>query len=266
MIIAELHGKIPSKLTDKEDLLTSNVFSFFKYSNREIFRDYLNLLGIEVTLNESHKAEFHFWPCYDDGTEPDLVVICGSYYLLFEAKLYADFSPKTSTIDAQIDREIKMGGLAAKNLDKTFVYIAITAEYSKNKEKYFWYENNEYRFIWTNWQLVASFVFSILNDNHLHREIEFISDLYSLLVKKRLRCFSGITKLKYDYSFQTFNPVFYDTKTSKFKGEFSGFVEVLSKHGQVSRFTSNYKKSFFNSLSKVSLSNTPTLFYGNKYG
>ena len=34
MYLAEIHGKLSAKLERKEDILTSNVFSFFKYSNR----------------------------------------------------------------------------------------------------------------------------------------------------------------------------------------------------------------------------------------
>ena len=141
MIIAELYGKIPSKLEDKEDILTSNVFSFFKYSDRNFLKEYLCQIGIEVSENDALEAEFLFWQRYDDGTEPDLIVICGKYYLLFEAKFKSDFSPKTSTIESQIDREIKMGKLAAKNENKEFVYVAITAEYYKDKKKYSKYEN-----------------------------------------------------------------------------------------------------------------------------
>jgi len=44
MYLAELHGKLSSKIQRMEDLLTSNVFSFFKYSTREIFlKEYLSL-------------------------------------------------------------------------------------------------------------------------------------------------------------------------------------------------------------------------------
>ena len=151
MILAELNGKIPSRLIDKEDILTSNVFSFFKYSDRKLLKDYLAELGILVTSSESENAEFIFWPSYEDGTEPDLIIICGEYYLLFEAKLYSDFSPKTATADSQIEREIKMGKMSAENLNKKFVYIALTAEYYKNRQKYLKYETDEFLFIWTNW-------------------------------------------------------------------------------------------------------------------
>lgn len=48
MYLAELYGKLPSRIERMEDILTSNVFSFFKYSTREIFlKGYLNKLGFK---------------------------------------------------------------------------------------------------------------------------------------------------------------------------------------------------------------------------
>lgn len=87
MYIAELKGKIPADVEKMEDILTSNVFSFFKYSRRNIYlKIFLSKLGIIVTDNELNEAEFIFWPTYDDGTEPDVVIIVSEYYLLFESK------------------------------------------------------------------------------------------------------------------------------------------------------------------------------------
>ena len=180
MIIAELKGKIPSKFDNKEDILTSNVFSFFKYSDRRLFKEYLSKLGIEVTLKESENAEFIFWPSYEDRTEPDLVVICGKYYLLFEAKLDSDFSPKTATSDFQIEREIKMGKMSAENLNKKFVYITITKEYYKDRNKYQKYENRDFLFVWTNWQFISRFIDQRLESGNIKQDREFANDLYLL--------------------------------------------------------------------------------------
>ncbi len=45
MYLAELHGKLSQRIERMENILTSNVFSFFKYSTREIFlKGYLNEL------------------------------------------------------------------------------------------------------------------------------------------------------------------------------------------------------------------------------
>lgn len=261
MIIAELNGKIPSKLKDKEDILTSNVFSFFKYSDRQLFKDYLAELGIEVTLNESENAEFIFWPSYDDGTEPDLIVVCGKYYLLFEAKLYSDFSPKTITTDSQIEREIRMGKMSAENINKEFVYIALTAEYYKNRKKYLKYETDEFLFIWTNWQFISSFIDKKLESGNLQQNREFANDLFSLLVKKRLRSFEGITNIKIQNEIELSDNIFYNVNTSKFKGEFSGFTMNLQGFEKILSYQKIYQKAFFTSLNKFEEFNNQTVFY-----
>ena len=63
-----------------EDILTSNVFSFFKYSTREIFlKGYLNKLGFDISGQEANAAELIFWPRFEENTEPDLVIITGDY-------------------------------------------------------------------------------------------------------------------------------------------------------------------------------------------
>lgn len=51
MIAAELRGKLSPSVERMEDVLTSNVFSFLKYTNRSIcFRTYLKEeLGLEVS-------------------------------------------------------------------------------------------------------------------------------------------------------------------------------------------------------------------------
>lgn len=264
MIIAELKGKIPSKLHNKEDLLTSNVFSFFKYSDRKIFKDYLSMLGIKVSLNESEKAEFIFWPSYEDGTEPDLIVICGKFYLLFEAKLYSDFSPQTSTTNSQIEREIEMGKNTAENIDKEFIYIAITAEYFKNKKKYQKYETAEYRFIWTNWQLIASFIDHTLENDILENNREFAQDLFFLLVKKRLRSFEGINNKRFHNKIKLVDNIFYNVATSKFKGLFSGFTSIFVGYDIVLPYEKVFHKTFFKTLNDFEISENKTIFYREK--
>jgi len=56
---AELHGKLPSAISRMEDILTSNVFSFFKHASRHIFlKGYLNSLGFKVSDQAAIEAEF----------------------------------------------------------------------------------------------------------------------------------------------------------------------------------------------------------------
>jgi len=261
MIIAELYGKIPSKLEDKEDILTSNVFSFFKYSDRNFLKEYLCQIGIEVSENDALEAEFLFWQRYDDGTEPDLIVICGKYYLLFEAKFKSDFSPKTSKIESQIDREIKMGKLAAKNENKEFVYVAITAEYYKDKKKYSKYENKDFEFIWTNWQTITNFLETTLASQSLFQYREYANDLFSLLVQKKLRSYVGIINLRVDGKIDFHNFVFYNRSTSKFKGEFSGFIENLGQFAQIGNYKKSFHNSYFKNLQTFKIHTYENIFY-----
>ncbi|MEN8251366.1 MAG: hypothetical protein ABFS32_20720 [Bacteroidota bacterium] len=261
MIIAELQGKIPSKLEDKEDILTSNVFSFFKYSNRLLLKEYLRELGLDVSFNDAKDAEFQFWINYDDGTEPDLVVLCGMFYILFEAKLYSDFAPKKGTVDSQIRREINMGKMAAKNNDKEFVYVAITAEYYKEESKYSKYESQEHKFIWTNWQHVAKFLEVKLAIGDTLKDDDFASDLYSLLVKKRLRSYSGLEELINPIYINCPEIVFYNLETSKFKGEYTGYIESLKGFPKIESYLKFYTRSFFENLPSKPTNHIQKIFY-----
>ena len=83
MYQAELRGKLSSRIERMEDVLTSNVFSFFKYSTLEIFlKGYLGELGFAASDQEASEAEFIFWPHFEENTVPDLVIFVGDYYLL----------------------------------------------------------------------------------------------------------------------------------------------------------------------------------------
>jgi len=65
MYQAELKGKLSSSTERMEDILTSNVFSFFKHSNRKIYlKELLNKLNIQTSGKELEEAEFesgHLW-------------------------------------------------------------------------------------------------------------------------------------------------------------------------------------------------------------
>jgi len=257
MYLAELRGKLSSRVERMEDVLTSNVFSFFKYSNRDIFlKNYLNKLGFNISNQEAEEAEFRFWPVFEDSTEPDLVIIVGKYYLLIEAKYFSGFGKKTETTDDQLIREIKGGQLEAKNYDKEFNLIAITADYYFKKYKFkAILPDFQSHFKWTNWQLVSSFLDNILssNPNVKGPERDFCLDLYNLLDKKHLRSFQSITyngSLLKDYS-----SIFFNAKTAKLRGDFIGFIESLSLTkglkpvGNTVFFSST--KRIFKSLSKL---------------
>jgi len=233
MYRAELHGKLSPKVEYSEDVLTSNVFSFFMYSNRKIFlKEYLEELGFRVSSNEAETAEFIFWPAYDDRTEPDVVLLVGDKYLLFEAKYLSDFGKETERLQFQPSREIDGGLLDAKNLGKAeFKFIAITADYcyQSYKFKYLDKDQLEKYVIWTNWQQVASCVRRVLEtDEKLSlSERLFANDLLTLLEKKKLRRYEGQRLFSFSGLIDIGGTVFLDSASVKFRGEFAGFTASL---------------------------------------
>ena len=232
MYLAEIHGKLPSGMVRMEDLLTSNIFSFFKYSDRNIFlKEYLKIIGIELSSREAEDAEFRFWPRFDDDTEPDLVVAAGPHYLLFEAKYLSGFGTETESRKAQLIREIEGGMMEARNEDRDFRMIAITADHYYKKEQFSIIPEKYIRFFkWTNWQLVTAFLHSVFEGNLKisATDLAFAKDLYSLLVKKNLRDYIGKSifyNLKMDLTETEI--VFFDPRTAIFRGDFIGFVNSL---------------------------------------
>lgn len=232
MYLAELHGKLSSKIERMEDVLTSNVFSFFKYSDREVFlKGYLAGLGFGVSEQEAKDAEFLFWQRFEDNTEPDLVIKVGRYYLLFEAKYFSGFAEGNEVTKAQLLREIEGGKLEADGSAREFNLIAITAD-PYYKDLKFGVIPSDLRptFQWTNWQSVALFIQGILESNkNLRGEaIAFATDLYRLLDKKNLRGFHGWTSpLMTNVSLRSSPSVFFEARTARFRGSFLGFPESL---------------------------------------
>lgn len=126
MYLAQIHGKLPSEFKGREDLLTSNVFSLFKYGDRNVFlKKFLELLEISATEDELNKADFVFWPVFADKTEPDLIITVGEYYLLIEAKLFSPFGKEQLDKKSQIKREIDEGLKQVGN-SENFYFIAVT--------------------------------------------------------------------------------------------------------------------------------------------
>ena len=232
MYFAELRGKLPSKMERMEDILTSNVFSFFKYSTREIFlKGYFSELGFSISDKEAKEAKFVFWPRFEENTEPDLVIIVGDYYLLIEAKYFSEFGGETEKTKAQLLRELEGGWLEAKNYGKDFNLIVITGDYYFKKEKFSIIPR---RFIsnfkWTNWQFVSTFVTNLLETSkHIKKhERDFASDLCNLLDKKNLREFQSFDlTYKQDFLLKEYASVFFEAKTAKFRGAFIGFMNSL---------------------------------------
>ena len=252
MYLAEIHGKLSRKQENQEDILTSNVFSFFKYAPRNIFLSaFIQNLGLNVSLKDTENAEFHFWPRYEDNTEPDLVIIIGCYYLLFEAKYFSGFSEETVKNKHQLIREIEGGMLEAENLGKDFRIVVITAHYCYDSAIFADVpEGYANKLIWTNWQRVTFLLKQKLETNtRLSPEVnDFATDLYALLVKKRLRSFEGISTFQnLSAALVSANNVFFQAETAQYRGDFLGFVLSLSTLPKQKRQIS---KSIFFSPSK----------------
>lgn len=273
MYLAELHGKLHPRIERMEDILTSNVFSFFKYSTREIFlKGYLNKLGFNISNQEANEAEFIFWPRFEENTEPDLVLIVRDYYLLIEAKYFSGFAEESKKTKAQLLREIKGGKIEARNYGKDFRLIAITADH--------YYKENKFKIIpsdfiphfkWTNWQSVSSFLYNILESSRdiKKQERDFALDLYNLLDKKHLRDFQGLNSL-YNISTTFLKSrafVFFEARTAKFRGDFIGFIHSLSFDKKIKPlgkavFLSGQKKIFtpLLQLGKLKYVETPVFY------
>jgi hypothetical protein len=241
MYQAELRGKLSPGIENKEDILTSNVFSFFKYSSRDIFlKAYLKTLDLEVSEKEAEEAEFMFWPRYDDDTEPDLVILVAGYYLLIEAKYFSDFGKETPKTKAQLVREIIGGKQEAKNFGKEFLLITITADSCKDEYKLRDIPaDSRDECIWTNWQRVSWIISDILNGTLKLRkeEQDFAIDLYLLLDKKHLRGYRGWDPLQpYKTKAKKSLFIFFDPRTAKFRGDFIGFDNALSVDKKIHRF------------------------------
>ena len=251
MYIAELKGKIPSNFEKMEDILTSNVFSFFKYSKRTIYlKSLLNKLDIAASDYELNEAEFIFWPTYEDGTEPDLVILVGDYYLLFESKYFADFGKKTLTLDDQLVRESREGlkeakniggnlddqlvresreGLKeAKNIGKHFYIIAITADYYYKPGRFEVVKDFQKYFKWINWQTITELLLSLIEEKQEGvPDLLFANDLYQLLDKKKLRAFRSFDVLAGVFISRAIENIFFSPETAKYRGDFVGFLKIF---------------------------------------
>lgn len=275
MYIAELRGKFSPSEERKEDILTSDVFSFFKYADRQVFlAQFLKLLGLGVSRQDLAEVEFLFWHSFEDGTEPDLVIITGKYYLLVEAKFHSDFGQESEKIQHQLVREYKGGELEAHNMDKEFQLVAVTAHYARHQ---FLAENSAYvsrDLHWLNWHQIALLIASCLETHPgLTQETRvFAEDLYDLLVKKNLRKYAGVDFLKNLRKVGSSSPqLFFEAATAFYRGDFLGFTVSLQDSPRVQPLTGSifYKNlslekraSFFDFTNYDPLGNPPeAIFY-----
>lgn len=268
MYLAELKGKLLTQLSRSEDILTSNVFSFFKYADRRVYlKGFLDQLGVTQSNEELEDAEFVFWPSFDDYTEPDVVMIVGSYYILFEAKYLSDFGQETDKHKSQLVREIEGGLLEAQALGKEFILVAITADYYYIKEKYFEVTTKPTcNFKWINWQAVSSMLLRLIEtEGHQLPNYSFAMDLYNHLVKKDLRSFRSFLEIKKDFSLPDREELFFSAKTARYRGSFMGFYTILEESRGVKPVDKYlfFKRTYFKQLT-CDVKTPEILFFGGQ--
>jgi hypothetical protein len=238
MYMAQLRGKLSERAERREDILTSDVFSFFKYGDRQVFlRGFLNRflgdLGVNVSSSEAEAAEFQFWPKYADRTEPDLVIIAGQFYILIEAKFRSSFEWPEELELSQLRREIRGGYSEARSLGKEFCLVALTADYIYKPENFQHIRTEELadiRFKWMNWQQIYDYLLEVMDTVPLTSTTGlFCQDLCDLLDKKNLRPYRHIRAMLAGMpAIQVPMKIFFASETAKSRGDFIGFETALS--------------------------------------
>ena len=225
MYQAELKGKLSRGVECKEDLLTSNVFSFLKYADRKLFLGQFleRFLHISITENEALEAEFYFWPTLENGVEPDVVIVAGDHYCLVEAK----YIGSVLSVE-QILKELNSGSIHARNRRMKMHLLAITDDYSipvicADPQL------TSAPLSWTSWGQFCSFLESILDEHGCRNEaMLMVTDLHDLLLRKNLRPLRPFhevlpaCKLKPLPRF-----VFFDYREATYRGGFVGFRDAL---------------------------------------
>jgi len=232
MIHAEVKGKLSERNAERsEDILTSNVFSFFQYADRRVFLyELLRSWGLRVTEEDARAAQFRFWPQFPDGTEPDLVIEVGDYYLLIEAKYRSGFGLATSTSKDQLTREKEGGTDEADRMGKRFKLVAVTAHHFHGQVLDQIPEDVRPFLHWTNWQQMTLLIRHLLERGMAltPETTAFAEDLYDLLLRKGLRAFAGLTILEhYAGGIEHSEGVFFDARTATHRGSFLGFLTSL---------------------------------------
>jgi hypothetical protein len=230
MLAAELGGKLPSQVRYVEDVLTSYVFGFLRYASRPVYlRRFLeNAIGIRVTNEEAETAEFLYWPTLADGTEPDVVIVVGEHYLLFEAKLFAGFDPGDGTRQPQLKREWAAGRADAGREGKEFHLVAVTADSCQPRERLHDLGGGVRHVRWINWQRIAQLVLGLLEEQGDRLpDNEFARDLLSLLDARHLRGYRGFQEIPVSGIPIPRGRLFLQAETMDYRGDFLGFTASL---------------------------------------
>lgn len=231
MFAAELGGKLPPAVRLSEDILTSYVFGFLQYADRERYlHPFLSgILGLDVTPVQAKSAEFMFWPKLPDGTEPDVVVVVADLYVLFEAKLFAGFGPGTMKRDPQLERELREGRRQAVCEGKDFRMVVVTAGTTRPLTLEPTLGRAARAVTWVSWQHIAHLILRAVEEaGPLGRAELFARDLLAVLDARGLRGFDGFAALtRIEIPKTVPQALFIQAETIDFRGTFIGFQPDL---------------------------------------
>ena len=232
MFAAELGGKLPAGVRQLEDILTSYVFGFLRYSARSVYLSgFLNeVIGLEVTDDQARAAEFRFWPTLPDRTEPDVVLVVGSYYVLFEAKLFAPFDPGNETRLPQLVREANAGLADASRDGKSFVFVAVTNDSCFPRDRFAAIGGTSQSILWVNWQSISQMILRVLEEQGpAAPDHEFARDLVELLDARHLRGYRGFQEIPLPTLPLQRGPLFLQSDTMDYRGDFLGYPAALMR-------------------------------------
>ncbi|WP_139339565.1 hypothetical protein [Bacillus dakarensis] len=235
LLIAEMKGKIPTKLQNSEDLLTSSVIGTFRYLSsstyiQSVLESSMNIKGRRLLFDTPiKKCLFEFWPRLDDS-EPDVLLRLidandHEYLLCIEAKFWSDkSSEEDTTIDVeerknwqrdQLAREIetihtvdchKFMKVNQEKLKRImFVYLTNDTylHFKEIKESISFVKDIDFsidHIYWLSWKQIFNVINSV---SHFQtpQDAMLLTDLGRLLRKKGLVSFNGFHNMQHVYPY-----------------------------------------------------------------
>jgi len=188
------------------------------------------MAGLIIKTSELHRVKFEFWPNYDDGTEPDVIIETDTCYLLVEAKYFSGVAEEKGNPAGQLIREFETGAMEARNRAKTFRLLLLTDDATRPSRLLAQMPARfQEKTSWINWQVIAQMISEVIEGFGADEpDYEFASDLYELLDCKHLRGFKTFAQAKGIQSHPRNSQIFFAAETASFRGAFIGFAPTLS--------------------------------------
>lgn len=264
MLIAEMKGKIPSKLRHSEDLLTSSIIGMFPYLSsstyiESVLESSINVKGAQLLFESPIiDCQYEFWPRLDNS-EPDVLLRLTDasdheYLICIEAKYWSDKSSEEDTTIEEEERKNWQRDQLAREIEDMHTetcYNLMKVNHDKLKKILLVYLTNDtylhfkeikesVQFVrdidfsieniyWLSWKQIYNIVHNLI-DFHTKQDVRLINSLKELLRKKGLVGFNGFR--------QGLQPVFqYD---SKYQSEVTSKDYIWSEMKEVNKMGWSY--------------------------